>query len=305
MLKEIFLIGAVTIASNVLFAFSGVGSGAFGQGFECTSIANMKMNDYGYGVDPDGVALYFDNSGKTVIVNQDKIVNRKTENGEETITYKTKVPKYTGSYAKVEFETVNKTIVIKRGPDGKMISFSKLHDTKEQADKFKQMLKEFGGQVTSFNLIKSENYEFVNSGDDCYLNQNISVEMKSDSPKEEKSVYFDKKFCDSIAPIVNNMGKQNAAQCGNLIAAAQSSFKNRYTELLKEEKNLKLTSYFGQTKPETNNFNVFSLTGAIQSCLPLQAGFGMGGFAGGGGYYNPGAVGEKTESKKPSSKASQ
>ncbi len=306
MFRQIFIIGAVVIAANTVSAASGIG---FVQSKECVMVANQGLQDYGYGgFDPDGVALYFDNDGKTTILDQNKIVSRKNENGVETITYKSKRQNI-AAYPKVEFETVNKTVVIKRDSAGKMIGFSKVFDIKEQVENVKAMKKQFANNVVGTNLVKSVDNEFINSDDDCYLNQTISLEMKDENSKEEKSVSFDKKFCDSLAPIINNMGKQNAAQCGNLIASAQMNFNTRRANLAKEDKDLKLnTNYFGygQSAAGDSTGSVFSISAAIQSCLPMQAGFGMTGY-GYTGNYNYGAGGgifKGSESKKADTKKS-
>ena len=305
MFKQIVIIASIASTSVVSVAASGVG---FVQSKECVMVANQGLQDYGYGgFDVDGVALYFDNDGKTTILDQNKIVSRKTENGEETITYKTKKIK-AGSFEKVEFESVNRTIVIKRDSTGEMIGFTKVFDIKEQVENIKAMKKQFNDNLVGAKIIKSVNNEFINSDDDCYLNQTVTLEMKDEKSKEEKSVSFDKKFCDSLAPIINNMGKQNAAQCGNLIASAQMNFNTRRETLAKEDKNLKLnTHYFGYGQATTGDSagNVFSISAAIQSCLPMQSGFGMQGYPGGYGYgMGGGGIFKGSESKKADTKKS-
>lgn len=249
---------------------------------QCVVAANQQLMDYGMGFDPDGTALYFDVNGKTVIANQDKIVRRNIENGSETITYKSKQAR-PSSYMlghPIEFEMVEKTIVVSRDSSGRMTDISKVYDTASQEKLMNDMAKANPALSASGRppTIKSVTSSFTYSGDHCALDQRVGVEKQGE--KEEKKVYFDKKFCDKLAPAIRSIGAQNAAQCAGVLTQAQIAFDGRNQELAKEGKAMKEYSFYGQS-PATNERNyasAFNLSSAIQSCSlaeGMSAGYGM------------------------------
>lgn len=293
-----------------LISFQAFGATEIKIPSKCILTTNQQFMDYGMGYDPDGVALYLDADGKTVMPNADRIVKRNLQNGIETITYKTKQAK-SGGYLygqKAEFETVEKTVVITRDTNGRLVGVSKKYDTAFQA--------KLSGEITkkgfkALPIIKSIDTNFVYSGDDCALDQKIGVELENEKSKEEKKVYFDKKFCDKLAPLVKQMGSQNAAQCAGLISSAQMAFNSRNEELVKEGKAFKQISYFGQSESRNKDLtSVFEIGSSIQACAMSDFtlyGYGMGsGYPGfgygtlGGGFGN--AYGDQTNTNETLSK---
>lgn len=282
----------------VLFAnLSAIASpGPFMIASKCIIAANQQLMDFGMGYDPDGAPLYLDSNGKTVVQNQSNIVKRTLENGVETITYKTKTPKFEiQSMGKpTEFETVERTIVISRDGSGRLTKIAKHQDTASQIKIQKNLAK---SGIHGFPILKSSETEFTYSGDECSLNQSLGLEMENEKSKIEKKVYYDKKFCDQLAPTVKQMGLQNASQCAGLIGQAQMAFEARNEELKKEGKSMKELNPFGKSSSRAiYDSNVFNIGMVIQSCalademvwgtgvgMAAPMGFGMRGMSGGGG----------------------
>ena len=298
-----FFIGILLLSSS---AFSA--DGGYKMPSKCIMSANQQLMDYGMGYDPDGSSLYFDTNGKTVLPNQDKIVKRTLENGVETITYKTKQPK-SGGYMMgqpIEYETVERTVVITRDANGRLTNVSKQYDTASQIKMSNDVAK---SGSKGFPIVKSFENEFTYNGDECSLNQTIGLEMENEKSKAEKKVYYDKKFCDQLAPTVKQIGSQNAGQCAGLISQAQMAFESRNKDLSKEGKAMKEYNYFGQSPSSEKNYsNTFSLGMAIQSCaladgmlwgygmgMGVPMGYGMGMY---GGIGSPVAKPAKSEEAK-------
>ncbi len=274
-MKNMFLIWILAFGSSSAFSQDG----GFKMPSKCIMSANQQLMDYGMGYDPDGSSLYFDTNGKTVLPNQDKIVKRNLENGVETITYKTKQPKF-GGYMMgqpIEYETVERTVVITRDSKGRLTGISKQYDTTSQIKMSNDVAK---SGYKRFPIVKSVDSEFSYNGDECSLNQTIGLEMENEKSKAEKKVYYDKKFCDQLAPMVKQIGSQNAGQCAGLISQAQMAFESRNKDLAKEGKAMKEYNYFGQSPSSEKNYsNTFNLGMAIQSCALADGmlwGYGMG-----------------------------
>lgn len=294
MFKTVFV--GLAIYGSVAYSDSEV----FKMPSKCIMSANQHLMDYGMGIDPDGASLYIDIDGKTVFPNQNNIVKRNLEGGVETITYKTKQPKYGGyMYGQnIDYETVEKTVKITRDGNGRLTGISKSFDTAFQAKMSAQASK---SGYRGFPIIKSFDSDFTYKDGECSLNQTIGMEMETANSKAEKKVYFDKKFCDQLAPTVKQIGAQNAGQCAGLINQAQMAFDSRNKELSGEGKSFKEYNYIGQNpSPEKNYSTIFNLGMAIQSCavadgmlwgygmgMGVPMGFGMGMGPGIGGTVNP------------------
>ena len=298
-----------TLLGILFFTLPALSSGGIKMPSTCVMLANQQLMDYTYGYDSDGAALYFDNDGKTVIPNQDRIVKKSQENGIETIIYKSRQPKTVGyQVGKMEFETVEKTIVITRAASGKLQNVSKKMDIDRQIKNVKDLAKM--GFTNADSIVKSMDSSFVNNGDNCELEQTLGIETDSLNKKIDKKVYYDKKFCDNLAPFIKKMGTQNLGDCGSLIGAAQSAFNTRNQELGSEGKSFKEFNFFGATTGSGPNVSsTFNLGMAIQTCALGQSslyggGYGMGYPTTYGGFPPfSGKVTEKAEdTKKPGSR---
>ena len=240
---------------------------------ECIKQANNQVLDFNSLDRP----IYFDSNGKVTVPNPDKIVKRNTKDGVETITYRTTQIK--GGYVvnnKPEYETVEKTIVITRNSQGNLVGITKELDL-EQQSKINKGLKKNGWMTLP--IVKSIDNDFVYKNGNCFLNQEIGLELKDEKAKAEKKVYYDKKFCDQLALTVKRMGVQNAGLCVGLINQAQFAYDSRNKELAKEGKALKDYSYIG-TKKEMSSSGAFNIGVAIQSCSIPDIWWGPGGGTG-------------------------
>jgi hypothetical protein len=271
---------------------------------KCVISANHMLIDFGMGSSPENPpSVYLDPSGKTVIANQDNIVKRKIENGVETITYKVKQPNFRGykSGQPIQYEVVERTVTIRRDKSGRLIGASKLVDLEPQIQMSKEAASNGGSK---FPILKSFDNEYTYRDGDCAVDQSLGLEMESADSKVEKKVYYDKQYCDTLAPTLKQMGTQNAAMCGNLINQAQAAFDARNKGLKKENKSFKMFNYFGQTPdPESNYSTTFNISMAIQSCTMADSilwggGFGMG-FPGGSGGLGTGTLPPSKHKAKP------
>lgn len=244
---------------------------------KCVNWANSQVTDPAFGFDPDGNSFFFDASGRTNILNQDKIVRRVLEGNTEEIVYKTKTAKYEPGSPKPEFEVVERSIQVTRDASGRLVNVTKAYDVAPQF-KFQKEALQSGYRAGS--VIKSMRYEFSGEGNDCALNQIVASELENEKSAPEQKILFDKKFCDQLAPIIRQIGMQNAQQCATLLNTAHLAMDMRNRELAKEGKSLKVQDQFGRsTKFAKSATTVFNLGAAIQSC---QSGEGTG--LGYGGY---------------------
>lgn len=270
--------------------------------YACANQINHATMDMGYGMDPDGVAFSIDNDGKTQVVDQNKIVSRSTKDGVEAITYKAKVMTAFKD-GKPVYETERRTIYIKRDSSGRVVSVNKDMNLKMQImnrDNFRksEMGKNYKG---AYPLVKGTESTFVYNGDSCEVNQNLYYEMKDENAKAEGKVTYDKAFCDKLKPMISKMGSQNAAQCGNMIAMAQSLHEQRNNELKKEGKTLSASGFYGafgnageapdaKTK-QAATMSAFNIGAAVSLCASMNDAaqgmgpWGMGMYGAGIGMY--------------------
>ena len=296
----------------ILAAILCIGTSAKAQEFKmpskCVMTANQQLMDYSLGFDADGAALYFDQDGKTVILDKARVVSKTEDAGVETIRYKAKQAKWDGKPN--SFETVEKTLVVARDSEGRLKNITKVFDLAPQIEVQKMYAgKDYMGEAMP--LIKSLDNSFSYNGDECFLLQSVGIELKNEKAKPEKKVYFDKKFCDSVGYTMKQMGYQNVSMCSGLISQANMAFENRNKELSAEGKSLKEYNYFNQKPGELNYSNIFNVSMAIQTCaisegMLLGGGMGMGvpnGFGYGGFGYAKGGKNEAAGEKPPAESA--
>lgn len=266
---------------------------------ECVVFANTQVPAMMGGSGPDGVPFGFDDQGKINIYDQDKIVKRNLKDGAETITYKVKVPK-TSMYfmpfkQPFEWETIEKTITVKRNADGKLASVTALDPYRlPKLTKPSKKSKELGWSLGETFQVKSMTGEFTYDGDKCSLNQSFAVEKKDKAfSKEEKKIYFDKKLCDRIMPSLSDMGREDLEKCNIMLTGVEVAYDERSAEVAKEGKSFKNSNpYFN--KNVKDGASAFNLIGVINGCLMakdiMEYGMGMGvgvGGYGGGMYGKP------------------
>lgn len=265
----------------LLFALLLLGSGAqaLGPGLpgtaDCITAANQQFLDFANGTDPDGAPIYLDSNGGTVVAKPAQ-VKRTLENGVETLTYTTKIPKMgIGMARPQDTETVTRTVAITRDGSGRLTGISKKFDGEEQRGL---------PQAGSTNIPKYRSFDnkFSYDGDRCSVEQTIIVQTEGDSAKETKNVIYDKAFCDKIEPMVREFGGPGKAdQCAAFIGQTQAAYDARNSELGKEGKVLKAYSSFGSnplgSRDSRSNFSLILAMGACS----IGRGQGMGGMLGG------------------------
>ncbi|HEX7675617.1 MAG TPA: hypothetical protein VF412_15685 [Bdellovibrio sp.] len=251
------------------------------KNFGCQAKINGAAMDMFAGMDPDGSAFYISPDGKTQVTDPNRVVSRETQGDVETIVYKTKEPRYSAD-GKMVMEVVKHTIQITR-QNGKITSVNKLWDVNKQAAARDSFAKSCPNcMANQMPLVKSMESTFTYDGDNCSVNQDVTYQMKDANSQAEAKVTYDKKFCDSLGPILKQMGAQNAAQCANLFAMAQASFESREKELKAEKKSFQ-NGYFGiysGTNPGKVNADAnFDLGSKIAMCS-MADGWGMGMYGG-------------------------
>lgn len=254
-----------------------------GMGSKCINAANMAAMDLSMlGVDPDGVSLYFDENGATNVLRPENIVSRSNKDGVETIVYKARQMKVDGNASgrEIEFETVNRTLTIKR-EGGKIVSVKKDTDLKSQVE----LQKLFAKSGYKMPITKGYEMSFSHNGADCEVSQSLIYEMENEKAKAEAKVNYDRTFCKKLDPIIKQIGSQNASQCVGLIGQAQMAFEQRAQELGREGKKFKVQDW----NVGNRGGNQMDIAMMITSCTMMD-GFGMGGY-GMPGYGMPGGYG--------------
>jgi hypothetical protein len=264
----------------------------FGSSYDCATKLNELGMDMFNGSDKDGSPFMFDQDQKTIIQNRSKIVSQKTENGVETIVYKTTVPKYENGKVNGE-EQITKTVKIQRDGTGKVISAEKFDD-------FAYNERTFGQSKIQMPLIKSNGLKLTKDGENCALDQMFYSSSMSKEGETKTYVTYDKKICDPLLPLIKSIGPANAAQCSNLVAMAQNSIKNRNEELASEGKVVGWSSQENDSPSDMNkNFTLSSIIGACISSVQSPFGYG--------GYYGMGPWGMNSgegQSNKPKARSS-
>jgi hypothetical protein len=255
---------------------------------ECTTAANMMTSEMIGGMPSETPAFSFGDDGKTEIRDQKKIVKREVKNGTESITYKAQRPKIGPGFMLIqplEYETIERTVIITRDSNGRMTSISKPNpnDMPKLPNSYKS--KEMGWPLPFEAVkVKSMTNEFSYDGDECHMSQSVWVEKKDKAfAKEEKKIYFDKKLCDEIMPEVSAMGHEQLENCSSLMSTVEAQYDKRSAEVAKEGKSFKNMNFYGQNKTGGSAFNLLSV---INGCIMSQnlvnygmvGGIGMGGF---------------------------
>ncbi|GEM_PF-1848162 len=153
-------------------------------------------------------------------------------------------------------------LIIKKA-DGKLISAT-FGMTEEEQRKRIEIAKKAG--QTSFEYIQTNEYLFENKGGNCRLSQVGAKNSPIDKTKgtAATSVFYDRKYCENIDPILKRLGTNNVAECANLFGQAERSFTARSTELAKENKTL-----WGFAPPSGSG-GAFNLIYLINLCSTLS-----------------------------------
>jgi phage host-nuclease inhibitor protein Gam len=224
-----------------------------------------------------------DEKGK-LIVDRSKVSNYREEGNTKTITYKTD----SGYMGQGE---VIKKIQVKE-VDGVITHITRIED-REAVKKLHEQYNKKNG--LPFKFIKQFDTTFEHSDTGCKI-ANTEYKLEVDG-KDEVKVSYDKKLCDDIAPQINQMGKQNALQCGGLFSKIEESFKARNKELLKNGKELTINTMGGVVGVDFDfgsKSRDWTMMSILNNCMmaenPVLPGLGYGsGF--GGGYGGGGNLG--------------
>lgn len=270
-MKSLILAAVLCFSASAMASSAAFDAETLTKNFDCQMKLNQAAMDLYAGMDVDGAAFTFSQDGKIQVVDSNRIVSRANNGNVETITYKTKELRI-DSTGKSIFETVKRTVEVKR-EDGKVVSVNKLYDLNQQIANKKSFEKVCKDCTANYPLMKSAETTFAYDGrNGCAINQNVILQMKDEKAQVDAKVTYDKKFCESLNPIMKQMGAQNAAQCGGLLARAESYFNQRTAELKKEGKSfVEYNSYYTDQKKNNNtngistNFNIAAQIGMCAS----------------------------------------
>lgn len=277
----------------------------------CIYKANFHVADGYYGADKAGnyqsPALFFDWGGNTQIVDKSRIISQETKDGVETITYKVKEPriKFINGKDVTEYVEVRKTIHVTR-KNGQLASIVTDHDMAAQRKQQEEWAKNSKVKMTEMPVSKSHETRFIGAGDDCKIEQ--VTHWMDDKGQAKGSVFYDKKACDSLAPLMKKMGNQSATECGNLMMRAAGVMDIRRGELKGENKELNPTYVTSAQKPDLNS--TFEISKFIAACasegLPMGMFPGMGMYGpfgtrglGGMGMMGPGSMPKAGDAQTP------
>lgn len=255
----------------MLAAFS---APSWAQTFDkCQVVVNAMFMDQNMGMDPDGVSLVVGPDGKIYPNKPERIVNRREENGVESLAYVGKVP-YFGPNG-MEFKEVAQVVQVRRDRNNRILEVTKNFD-----------LRGVVAGVPGAPLYRAHNHKMV-YGDkgECDLEQSFVIAVNDSEDKGGvKLVTFDKKLCDEISPLMKQMGVQNAAQCGNLMLQASNLMQKRNTELQAEKKTL-----MAGNGASMNELNAGSIIGAcaMKDMVASNLNYGMAAPGGYGGGQSP------------------
>lgn len=272
MVKSLILAAVLCFGVSANAADAAPDWAAMSKNFECQMKLNQAAMDMYAGMDPDGAAFTFGQDGKTQVMDSNRIISRANNGNVETITYKTKELRY-DSTGKPMYETVKRTVEVKRD-GGKIVSVNKLYDVNQQVSDRKAFEKSCKDchLMGSFPLMKSTETTFAYDGKNgCAINQNVILQMKDEKAQADAKVTYDKKFCESLSPIMKQMGAQNAAQCGGLLSMAESYYNQRSAELKKEGKSFVDYSYGSDQKQNKNGISTnFNISTQIAMCASAE-----------------------------------
>ena len=248
-------------------------------------------------------AFYVSPEGKTEVLDQKRIVSRENKDGVETIVYKAQEPRLDKEGRQFVMETVKRTVQIKR-ENGKVVSINKLWDVQKQIQDIKNARANCPKCLESSSYVKSMESTFSHDGNNCDVNQETIYLVKDANSEAEAKLTYDKKLCDTLAPMVQKMGSQNAAQCGDLLLKARFAYDKRAKELEKDNK-----SFFSMSQKikNGNDLSLLDLSGKIAACtlqgMPAEYGMGFSGYGGVSGGYGSGMMMGSGMMGAPASKA--
>lgn len=246
----------------------------------CISNLNMAINGYGffYGESP----IKVDENGKLVI--QDKKIKSMKQNGNvKTIVYKS-----TNSFGGGDI--THKIDITEE--KGKIVHVTRYEDL-AAAKKWEKEIKAMGQM--GFPQITKTDLTFEHKDSGCTMTSSEMTEEKDG--KEEIKVTHDKKLCDDIAPLLNQMGRQNAMQCAGLFSQVEDSYKSRNKEFLKLGKELQMAnSFYGLGMSADPDFGSksrdWTVLSVINNCMMTEGSIFPGmGFGVGMGYPGVGSNG--------------
>lgn len=230
-------------------------------------IVNLNMALLGYGHVMGQSPISIDDNGKLVV--NHKKVKSFNENGKiKTIVY-TSVNPYGGE------EVLHKIDVIEE--EGKIVHVTRYEDL-AAAKKWRGEMKIMGSE--GLPMVKKTDLSFEHHKSGCQMTAS-EMTMEKDG-KEEIKVTHDKKLCDNIAPLMNQMGRQNAMQCAGLFSQIEDSYKARNKEFAKDGKELLMGGLYGMETEKnfgskSRDWTVMSI---ISNCMitnnPINPGMGFG-----------------------------
>lgn len=214
--------------------------------------------------------IHVDGKGK-LIVDKKKVTSYEEKGNAKTIIYKEAGSLYGSGELSRKVEVIEE--------NGKIVRTIRYEDTGAQ-DKWQKDNK------LNFPLIKKTEQVFIHDSESCKL---VSSEMTEDGKgKESVTVTYDKKLCDEIAPLLNQMGKQNAMLCTGLFSKIQQSYLAREDEFSKSGKGYRpimggfvgaplksIKDLAGTGERETVLIGVISACAMVEN--PMMPGIGMGG----------------------------
>lgn len=266
----------------------------------CTALVNKALNELGatgYGIENSNVPFGITQDGKTNVLQQDRIVSRETKGDVETIEYKAnQLAGYKDG--KPYYEVVRKKMTIQR-KDGQITSITSPYDLQKQAADRLGYQKLTGGKKLDYKFFKSTETSFrPKKTGGCETEQKQYTMVKDEKGNEpETFVNYDAEFCDGLKPMIDRVGANNAAECGNMITAAELAFNKRNKALKAEGKQFTATYTMNADSKESAKFTMstavmsMSIAQCIQEHQNSVAGAypGYGLYGAGGGMMMGGA----------------
>lgn len=230
-------------------------------------ITNLNLSLSGYSSLTGKSPIIIDDSGKLVIDSK-KIKSLNTKGNVKTIEYKSINP-YGGE------ETINKVDVTEE--KGKIVHITRYEDL-AAIKKWNQELKAV--KASGFPMLTKTDITFEHQEAGCKI-ASSELTMEKDG-KEEIKVTHDKKLCDDIAPMLNQMGRQNATQCAGLFSQVEESYKARNKEFAKQGKELMMAGMYGMSADPDfgSKSRDWTTMSVISNCMmtdtPIFPGMGFG-----------------------------
>lgn len=263
----------------------------------CNVVANNALNSLG-GYYSSANVPFSIVDGKVNVFDQDRVISKKTEGDTETIEYKAnQITGYKNGQGVLEM--VRQTVVIKR-QNGKIVSISHPQDLRRSAAQREEAKKLLGNEFTNYDLLKTTETTFRETSDGrCETNQKEFVLAKDEKGKiSDTLVTYDAALCDKLQPAISKIGKNNAKECGPLLATAERLIGERTQSLKADGKTLTLS--YGTAKDNSTSMSLYSVSTAIAGCLAedqLSSGNIMAGMGSGMGFVGAYTI-HKSETRK-------